>query len=71
MKSKLYEIQGYVLDVHGDYDDDYVEYLIERYSDLSAAHFKVESADIGEWHDDHPLNYLNCPIEEYEKYFKE
>lgn len=71
MNSKIYKIQCYVVDVHGEYDENYVNWLIQRYSDLFTHHFKCESADIGEWHDHHPLNYLDCPIGECEKYFKE
>ena len=70
MNSKIYKIQCYVVDIHGEYEENHVKFLIDQYSDLFAKHFKVESADIGEWHDEHPLNYINSPIEECEKYFK-
>ena len=29
------------------------------------------TADIGEWEDDHPLNFNTTNIEEFRKYFKE
>lgn len=32
-------------------------------------HFHVETADIGEWEDDNPLNYSGCDLAECEKYF--
>jgi hypothetical protein len=34
-------------------------------------HVHLSSADIGPWHDDHPINNYHCPEAEYEKYFKE
>jgi hypothetical protein len=39
--------------------------------ELLVDHVHLTSADIGEWYDDHPLNYMDCPEAEYEKYFKE
>jgi len=38
--------------------------------ELLVDHIHLTSADVGEWHDDHPLNYMDCPEAEYEKYFK-
>lgn len=32
---------------------------------------RTVSVDLGEWHDDHPLNYMDCPEAEFKKYFKE
>lgn len=32
---------------------------------------KVTEKDIGEWDDENPLNYIDCPESEFEKYFKE
>ena len=69
--AKIYKISGYILDVGGDYDEDHVEWLIGRYSDLVVRDLQVESVDIGEWDDDHPLNRWDCPVSECEKYFKE
>ena len=71
MESKIYKISTYLVDVNGDYGEDYIRWLLESYSDLTAKHLKIECADIGEWDDDHPLNYRNSDISECEKYFKE
>lgn len=71
MESKIYKISAYLVDVNGDYGEDYISWLLQSYSDLTAKHLKIESADIGEWDDDHPLNYRNSDILECEKYFKE
>lgn len=70
MESKIYKISAYLVDVNGDYGEDYISWLLESYSDLTAKHLKIESADIGEWDDDNPLNYRNSDISECEKYFK-
>ena len=69
MTSKIYKVTGYVIDFRGEYDEDYVKLLIEESSDLFTKHFHVETADIGEWYDKHPLNYINSDISECEKYF--
>lgn len=70
MDSKIYKFSGYIVDANGDYSDDDIRWLLERY-DFSVKHFKIECADIGEWNDEHPLNYRNSNISECEKYFKE
>ena len=69
--AKIYKISGYVIDACDEYDENHVEWLIERYSDLSVHHLHIESADVGEWDDDHTLNRWGCPVSECEKYFKE
>lgn len=71
--SKLFKITTYIVDPIDEFDnaslEDCIIYCIQN--DLSLRHTKVESADIGEWDDDHPLNYIDCPKAEFEKYFKE
>ena len=69
MESKIYKISGYIVDINDEYGEDYIRWLLESYSDLTAKHLKIESANIGEWDDDHPLNYRNSDISECEKYF--
>ena len=69
--AKIYKVTGYVVDFRDEYDEDYIRLLIEQSSDLFTRHFHVESADVGEWYDEHPLNYYNSDISECEKYFTE
>lgn len=72
--SKLFKITTYVVDPVDEFaTDDRLEDCIIycTQNDLSLRHTSVESADIGEWDDNHPLNYYNCPRAEFEKYFKE
>ena len=71
--SKLFKISAYVVDYNDDFDksniEDYLIYATQRYFDLK--YVQVAEADIGEFYDEHPLNYTNCPKAEFEKYFKE
>lgn len=68
--AKIYKVTGYVVDFRGEYDEDYIQLLIEQSSDLFTKHFQVESTDVGEWYDEHPLNYRNSDVLECAKYFK-
>ena len=68
--AKIYKFSGYIVDVNDEYRESELQYILEG-NDMSIRHFLVNSADIGEWHDDHPLNYYKCNISEFEKYFKE
>lgn len=67
--AKIYKISGYIVDANGDLNEDDIPWLLGRY-DYSIKHLKVESADIGEWYDEIPINYCNSDISECEKYFK-
>lgn len=71
--AKLYKIQAYLLDYNEDFDSistlkRYINWNT-RYGIVDYLH--IAEADIGEWGDDHPLNIVDCPEAEYEKYFKE
>jgi hypothetical protein len=67
--AKIYKISGYIIDVHDEYDEDYLRWLLANYAGLLEEHSQIECVDIGEWHDEHPLNHRNVDISEYEKYF--
>ena len=69
--AKIFKIQGYFIDPNEDYTAEQLEVMLEEDYDVIALHIKVEEQDIGEWEDDNPLNYYNCPECECEKYFKE
>lgn len=71
--AKLFKLTAYLTDVDGSFgEQDLEDYVMWRLRDeLLVDHIHLSSAGIGEWHDDHPLNYMNCPEAEYEKYFKE
>lgn len=71
--AKLFKISAYLVDFNDTFDEsnleDYLIWRLQKYLDID--HIHLVSADIGEWHDDHPINNINCPEAEYEKYFKE
>lgn len=71
--AKLFKLTAYLVDPNNTFDESNLEdYLIWCLRDeLDIDHIHLESADLGEWYDEHPLNYIDCPKEEYEKYFKE
>lgn len=70
--AKLFKLTTYIVDYRDNFDESNLEdYIMWRLDDVSVDHIHLTSADIGEWHDDHPLNYMDCPEVEYEKYFKE
>ena len=70
--AKLFKLYAYLIDYNDTFDADNLEdYLIYRLQDeLDIDHIHLDCADVGPWHDDHPLNNYNCPEAEYEKYFK-
>ena len=69
--AKIYKIQGYIIDIHEEFSDEEFKCIISNYSDYIMRYFKSESADIGKWYDEHPLNYRNSDISVCEKYFEE
>ena len=72
--AKVFKISAYIVDIHDDFDtnDRLEDCLIDcTRRNIELDHIQIESADIGEWHDDHPMNFYDCPLAEYEKYFKE
>ena len=74
--AKLFKLSAYIVDKEGILNEESIEdYLMFSMhwlqGDPDMDHIHLTSADIGEWYDDHPLNYMDCPEAEYEKYFKE
>lgn len=71
--AKLFKLTAYLTDIDDSFgEQDLEDYIMWRLRDeLLVDHIHLASADVGEWHDDHPLNYMDCPEAEYEKYFKE
>ena len=72
--AKLFKISAYIVDMNDEFStEDRIEdcLIYCTQNDLNLEHIKIDSADIGEWEDNHPLNYVDCPKSEFEKYFKE
>lgn len=72
--AKLFKIQAYVVDFNDDFNEigsleDYLVWRTQKYIDFR--HLHITRTDLGEFYDEHPLNYIYCPESEFEKYFKE
>ena len=67
--AKIFKVTGYFVDCNDEYDCDRLKVDLEQDYDLIAHHVNIEECDIGEWGTDNPLNLLDCPKSECEKYF--
>jgi len=69
---KAYKIEIMVVDLD-EIGEEKIKSLIEhtRYTGrcMRPEVMKIETRDIGEWHDDHPLNLKNATKAEYERLF--
>ena len=68
--AKLYKVEMYILDVNEDYSN--LEDAVSDMgltSDLNLNCFNVKEVDI-EWHDNIDLNFYNCSVENFRKYFE-
>ena len=69
---KAYKVEILIIDFDGMSQDE-VESVIEntKYPNrcVSPNVMSIEEADIGEWHDDHPLNQCDKMKDEYAKIF--
>jgi hypothetical protein len=69
--ANIIKFSGYLIDPNKDYcGRGDVANGLERYTNMWTQHLHEEVVDIGEWKDEHPLNYDNCDLAECEKYFK-
>lgn len=70
--AKLFKISAYVLDPNDEFNEESLENCLYycTQNDINLNYLTVGSAYIGEWDDNHKLNYVRCPIDEFEKYFK-
>ena len=69
--AKIFKISGYMVDPNGDLEAEDLRVSLEEDYDAIAHHIQIEEVDLPEWDDDNPLNRLDCPVAECEKYFKE
>ena len=67
--ARVHKISGYLVDPNGEYTRDDIEVAMERVLDAPFQQLHIDTADIGEWEDDNPLNYSNCDLAECEKWF--
>jgi hypothetical protein len=70
---RAYKLTVYVIDFDG--VGEHIPEVIEnqKYPNhcISPSVAKVESADIGTWHDEHPLNHGDTAPEEWQRLFPE
>ena len=70
--AKLFKVSAYVVDSNDEFNEeslnDCLYYCTQN--DIDLKYLTVDSAYVGEWDDNHKLNYVCCPIDEFEKYFK-
>jgi len=69
---KAYKIEVLVIDHDGIGDDNVGRVLTNANFPndcISPFAMSVQSADIGEWHDDHPLNKFDTMKQEYDRLF--
>ena len=71
--AKVFKISAYIVDANDEFETEYnledcIIYCTQN--DIELSHLTIDSADIGKWTDEHPLNYLDCPSEVFERYFK-
>jgi len=68
VQMKAYKIELLVLDFESVGQEDIVT-LIEQIKYIHASVMNIQEKDIGNWHDDHPLNKTNTQKEEYSRLF--
>lgn len=70
--AKLFKLTAYIVDPNGEFNEDNLADTLEYGPyDIHLRHIRVDGVDLGEWDDNLPVNYINCPEAEFEKYFKE
>lgn len=70
--AKIHKVEFYLVDCDSTYDNDEIECGLEsQFEDYGGISIKkIQTVDIGEWHDDHKFNLVSTPLEEYEKEFE-
>lgn len=67
--AKIFKISGYLVDPNGDCTSEDIQCEIDN-TDLGfTEHTKIEEREF-KWDDSLPINRVDCPESEYEKYFR-
>ena len=66
---KVYKIELLFID-HEDIEEESLRYHLEDCEYINPIVMNIEQREIGEWYEEHPLNYKNSQKEEYNKLFK-
>ena len=69
--SKIHKVEMYIVDANDCFDSDYTHVVdvLDRYSDMGGVIISGKTVEF-EWDDDLAINHVDCPLEEYEKYFE-
>lgn len=68
--AKIFRISGYLVDYKDEYDHFDIENSLTEKMDMFSQQLHIETADVGEWNEDHPLNYIDCDLSYCTQYFK-
>ena len=67
---KAYKVELLVLD-HNDMGEEQIEFLLENVKYLYPSVMSIESREIGEFYDDHPLNKMDTYKQAYKELFND
>lgn len=67
--AKIHKISGYLVDPNCDYSEEELKLFMEKRLDGVFQQLHIDTAEIGDWEEDNPLNYRNCDLAECEKWF--
>ena len=68
--ARIFKVTAYMVDANDYFNASCIKDEIQNIDDIIIKNVEVVVKDIGEWDDNHPLNYCNSPIEECKKYFE-
>lgn len=68
--SKIHKVEMYVVDANDLMSRDYTDIpYVLSYADMDGILINGKTVEF-EWDDDLAINRIDCPLEEYEKYFE-
>lgn len=67
--AKIFKINFYLVDPNGDCTTEDIQALLDNADLAFSKHIEIDERDIGEWDDSLPINRVDCPESECEKYF--
>lgn len=68
--AKIFKLSCYIIDTDNELTKEELEILLRNYlDDYIVQNINTEKRVIENWYDDIPVNALDCPVEEFEKYF--
>lgn len=68
--AQIFRISGYLIDPNDNCNKDEITLAVTERLGVCCQQLHIESADIGEWDDENPLNYEDCDLSYCSQYFK-